>query len=74
MLAEARDKIEGNEKAMVESYKMELEFHKTQATLVTGSLVAVIALFDLSCWPYAFGNSMRARKILPLGYFPWNSA
>jgi hypothetical protein len=30
--------------AIIESHKMEFDIHKTQATLVTGSLVAVIAL------------------------------
>ncbi len=47
LLRETEEKIEGHEKAMVESYKLEFEIHKTQATLVTGSLVAVIALSDL---------------------------
>jgi hypothetical protein len=33
--------------AMLETYKLEFDIHKTQATLVTGSLIAVIALSDL---------------------------
>jgi hypothetical protein len=32
---------------MLETYKLEFDIHKTQATLVTGSLIAVIALSDL---------------------------
>jgi len=44
---EVRSDTERHSEAMVESYKMEFEIHKTQATLVTGSLVAVIALSDL---------------------------
>lgn len=47
LLEEAWDKSEGNEKAMVESCKMEFEIHKTQATLVTDSPMAVIALSEL---------------------------
>jgi hypothetical protein len=33
--------------AMLETYKLEFDIHKTQATLVMGSLIAVIALSDL---------------------------
>lgn len=40
-------KIEDHKRAMVEARKLEFEIHKTQATLVTGSLVAVIALSEL---------------------------
>lgn len=47
LIRETQEKTENHEKAMVESYKLEFEIHKTQATLVTGSLVAVIALSNL---------------------------
>lgn len=38
---------EAHGRAMVESYKMEFEILKTQATLVTGALIAIIALSDV---------------------------
>ncbi len=38
---------EAHSRAMVEAHKMEFDIHKTQATLVTGSLVAVVALSSI---------------------------
>lgn len=47
LLRKSEELQEQHRKAMVESHKMEFDIHKTQATLVTGSLVAVIALSNL---------------------------
>lgn len=44
---EVMEKIDRHNLAMVETHKMEFDIHKTQATLVTGTLVAVIALANL---------------------------
>lgn len=44
---ETLENIERHNQAMVETYKLEFEIHKTQATLVAGSLVAIIALSEL---------------------------
>ncbi len=38
---------EAHSHALVEAHKMEFDIHKTQATLVTGSLVAVVALSNI---------------------------
>lgn len=68
---------------MAETYKLEFEMHKTQATLVTGSLVAVITLAELlvqgspryslalaaSCVLLLFSTT---AVMLTLG--PWSSA
>lgn len=47
VLKEANEKIERHNRAMAETYRLEFEIHKTQATLVTGSLLAIIALSEL---------------------------
>lgn len=44
---ETLENIERHNQAMVETYKLEFEIQKTQATLVAGSLVAIIALSEL---------------------------
>lgn len=51
MVADPMEELERNNeahsRALVEAHKMEFDIHKTQATLVTGSLVAVVALSNI---------------------------